>query len=71
MITKEMLKNVVERLNRITKREYRVESSYGGWKLVVRENEGYSDITYGYISKKELYYTILSIIRVLEKEKET
>lgn len=69
-IGKAQLDSAVEFLNKLSKRRYRLDGAYGGYKLIVTfdDSSGVSDVTYGYVSKPDLYYQIWAIIRYHEKE---
>ena len=79
-ITKRDLDETVARINRIMGitdpkwnivGSYVLEGAYSGWKLARIENVhgGQSDITSGYISKRELYNQMHAFIRGLETTK--
>ena len=67
-ITEESLKTLVERLNELTKKEYKLEDVYTGYKLVVKKENGYDDIT-ECLSKTDLFYQLLAMIKLLKEEK--
>ncbi len=69
-INKDQLNSAVEFLNKISRRRYRIDSAYGGHKLVVsyEDTSGISDVSYGYVSKSECYCVIWAIIRYHVKE---
>ncbi len=68
-VTMNNLMNAVSRLNLLTKRSYVVDGAYGGWKLNVLDGNGEAEITYGRVSKPDLYYQVLAMIRFIEAEK--
>ena len=68
-ITEADMRGALDRLNGQTKRKYRLDGAYGGWRLVVNE-KGSSINDIGFRgSKAEVYYTIQTINHVLEAEK--
>ena len=50
---------------------YCLDGAYGGWKLVRTMNDGggIDEITYGFVSKRELYDLINAYIKGVESEK--
>ena len=52
---------------------YHLDGAYGGWKLSRMSNEsgGVSDITHGFVTKRELYGLMQAFIRGIEAGKET
>jgi PHP family Zn ribbon phosphoesterase len=71
-VTTEALKRAVEDLNKVTRNRYRLESAYGGWKLVkeVENSSALVEVTYGFVPKSQLYYTIQAILKILQFEEE-
>jgi hypothetical protein len=69
-VTKEALERSINYLNKISKNEYRLESAYGGWKLVqlIPGESGVIEVTPGFVPRAQLLFTINAIIRYLELE---
>ena len=68
-ITEADMRGALDRLNGQTKRKYRLDGAYGGWRIVVEE-KGSSINDIGYRgSKAETYYAIQTVNKVLEAEK--
>ena len=73
-ITNRDLQNLVDDLNRVTKKRnaYLLDYAYGGVKLAktVPPSTGQTNISSGgYGTKKELYYSMLLTLNVLHEEK--
>ena len=67
-ITMKDLESVIRNLNDASKRHYRLDRAYGGWKVVVDEGPGIRDLTLGFCSKSEVYYQVLAILEYLSHE---
>lgn len=68
-VTKKDLDLALDRLNSISKREYRFNWAYGKVQLVVKEH-GSSINRVGFLdSKPEMYYTLHTLLNYLEKER--
>lgn len=68
-VTKELLRNHVQRINRFLKEngkdiEYGLDIAYGGYRLVKYVGSGESERSYR-LTAKELYYVLYTIEKVL------
>ena len=62
-ITKDNLNYYLERLNKLTNGNFNIGYAYGGVKL--ESNEGSIDISQR-LTKRELYYQLVTTINILE-----
>ena len=69
-VTKKDLENIVERLNNLSKRNYFIDSSYGGHKLCVKCNDkgGLEWVTFSRHTAKELYSILSAMICYAREE---
>lgn len=70
-VTDSMLESALRVLNSMSRRKYRIERAYGGYRLIVEipDSDGAVADVSARMSKSELYYTIHAIIKYLEQEK--